>query len=237
VEAGSTRLLFDAGISGKKVKTRMAARGYSPKDVDALFITHEHGDHIRSAGIFQRMFQLPVYMTEATFRANSCDLGRLHDVRYFKSGESVTVKDAVVYSISTPHDATDSVSYVVEFEGRRLGIFTDLGHPFSSLNSLLESVDAAYLESNYDPHMLETGPYPAFLKRRIAGKGGHISNEESATLLQRSLSKKHQWIALAHLSEQNNTPQMALQTHHREVSKSFPFLVASRYEASPPWEV
>ncbi|MCZ6652562.1 MAG: MBL fold metallo-hydrolase [Planctomycetota bacterium] len=157
VEAGDTRLLFDAGVSGKRAKERMAEHGRCPSDADALFVSHEHGDHIRSAGVFHRMFDLPVYVTKPTINANAWNVGQLDDVRHFGAGESICIDGVTVHTIPTPHDAVDTVSFIVEHDGRRLGIFTDLGHPFALLAELLGSVDAAYLESNYDVGMLDEG--------------------------------------------------------------------------------
>jgi phosphoribosyl 1,2-cyclic phosphodiesterase len=233
VEAGDTRLLFDAGISGRRARTRMAEHDRSPDGVDALFISHEHHDHIRSAGIFQRLFGVPLYTTRKTHAAARCDLGRLHDVRYFESGDSVRIDGVTVHTVPTPHDAVDGVVFIVEFEGKRLGIFTDLGHPFDGLVGLLAAVDAAYLESNYDRYMLEMGPYPADLKRRIAGAAGHISNTESAEVVHRALSGRHQWLALSHLSEQNNHPEVAVSTHREINGQMVPYHVSSRYDVSP----
>lgn len=233
VEAGGKRLLFDAGVSGKVLRTRMAEHGRSPDDVDALFISHEHSDHVRCAGVFQRLFDLPIYMTHATHRATRCDLGRLQDVRYFNSGETIEFGPVRVHTVPTPHDAVDTVMFVVEFDGARLAILTDLGHAFKGLVDILEQVDAAYLESNYDPDMLETGPYPPHLKARIAGNGGHVSNVDSAQVVRKVASSRHKWIALSHLSEQNNQPELALATHREIVGATFPFDVSSRYAVSP----
>lgn len=237
VEAGETRLLFDAGVTGKRTIERMAEHGRCPQDADALFISHEHSDHIRYAGVFHRMFDLPIYITSKTFQANSWSLGKLGDVRHFDAGGSVEVGSVVVHTIPTPHDAADTVSFIVEFNGRRLGIFTDLGHPFPLLAELLQSVDAAYLESNYDVEMLESGSYPEQLKSRIKGRGGHLSNDESAELVRRSAHRRLKWIALSHLSAQNNTHAMALETHRTTVGRDLPFHLASRYGVSPVLEV
>ncbi len=231
VEAGDVRLLFDAGISGRQAMLRMAEHGRDIRDVDALIISHDHNDHIRCAGIYQRKFGLPIYVTRRTLEATWSPLGRLGDVRWFRAGDVLRFGDVNVYTIPTPHDAADPVIFVVEHDGRRLGIFTDLGHPFAGLSGLLRSVDAAYVESNYDPHMLDVGPYSPALKARIRGPGGHLSNVESAELLRRSLPAR--WVMLAHLSEQNNQPDLALDTHRRHVARSYPFGVASRYHVSP----
>ncbi len=233
VEAGETRLLFDAGVSGRTLKVRMAEHGRSPYDADALIISHDHSDHVRCAGVFQRMFNLPIYITPATLSAVREDLGRLFDLRYFNAGQSLCIGDVIVHTVSTPHDAADGVVFVVEFDGKRLGIFTDLGHPFAGLCEALEAVDAAYLESNYDVDMLEYGPYPYFLKQRIAGAAGHVSNVESAELVRGAAHRRHQWIALSHLSEQNNHPDLALDTHRAAVGNDFPYDVSSRFAVSP----
>jgi phosphoribosyl 1,2-cyclic phosphodiesterase len=236
VEAGGARLLFDAGISGKMAEGRMRVRGRDIHDIDALIISHDHNDHIRSAGIFQRRFKFPIYMTRRTHEATMCHLGALTDVRYFKSGQSLQFDGVAVHTIRTPHDAADGIGFVVEHNGKRLGILTDLGHPFVALIDLLPTLDAVYLESNYDPHLLEVGPYSPRLKARVRGRHGHLSNPEAAELI-RNAGRNLGWAALAHLSEQNNHPDIALDTHRQHVGNDFPFLVASRYDVSDLLEV
>jgi len=121
---------------------------------------------------------------------------------------------------------------VVEHAGRRLGILTDLGHPFPMLRELLPTLDAVYLESNYDPEMLANGPYPRALQDRIRGDGGHLSNDEAAALLKGCRRHRPRWIALAHLSEHNNDPDLALDTHRRTLGGDYPLTIASRYRVS-----
>ncbi|HOW69633.1 MAG TPA: MBL fold metallo-hydrolase [Phycisphaerae bacterium] len=236
VEAGDVRLLFDAGISGKAAEGRMRVHRRDLGDVDAVLISHDHVDHIRGAGVFQRKYGLPIYMTQATHRATNCGLGPLSDVRYFKAGQRLWFSGVVVHTIPTPHDAADGVAFIVEHEGKRLGIMTDLGHPFPDLVRLLPGLDACYLESNYDPEMLRTGPYPLQLQERIRGLHGHLSNHEAAELIQAARGRLR-WVAIAHLSEHNNKPQLALETHRQYLGKSFPLHVASRHEVSPILEV
>lgn len=231
VEAGDVRLLFDAGISGKLAEGRMRVRGRDIHDVDALLISHDHNDHIRCAGVYQRKFKFPIYMTVATHRGTRCHLGPLTDVRYFTAGKSLKFNGVTVHTIPTPHDATDGVGFVVEHDGKRLGILTDLGHPFPRLRSVLKTLDAAYLESNYDPHMLDAGPYPPEIKARVRGKAGHLSNAEAAKLIHAN-SGKLKWAAIAHLSEQNNHPDVAFDTHCNVLGHDFPLYLASRYDVS-----
>lgn len=236
VEAGGVRLLFDAGISGRLAQARMAQHGCDIREVDALIISHDHADHIRCAGVYQRKFNLPIYMTQTTHRAVSHYLGAVSDVRYFLSGETLAFNGVSVHSFRTPHDAKDGVVFIVEFEGRRLGIFTDLGHSFPGLRELLESVDAAYLETNYDPEMLEAGPYPWHLKHRIRGPGGHLSNPESAELL-RNCRRRPKWIAVAHLSGENNHPDLAVETQRSAIGRTYPVHLAGRDGVSDVLEV
>jgi len=237
VEADGVRLLFDAGISGRSAAQRMAKHGRNIREVDALIVSHDHSDHVRCVGVYQRLFGLPIYMTRTTHRAIWYDLGPLRDVRYFRSGDSLQFGRVTVHTLRTPHDAADGVVFVVECDGRRLGILTDLGHPFERLGGLLRELDAAYLESNYDPQMLEEGPYPPYLKARITGLGGHLSNDESADLVKGCGRCRPKWIALAHLSEQNNEPELALETHRSRVGNGYPLHLAGREGVSPVFEV
>jgi len=237
VEAAGHRLLFDAGISGSCAERRMAAHGREIRDVDALIVSHDHVDHIRSVGIFQRKFGMPIYMTRPTQRATWCSLGRLDDVRHFASGEALSFGSVVVHTVRTAHDAADGVAFVVECEGRRLAILTDLGHPFAGLADLLGSVDAAYLECNYDRELLENGRYPAHLKARIRGAGGHLSNDESHELVRSCGRRRPAWIAVAHLSQDNNRPELAVDAVRYAVGRSYPVYHAPRYGSSEMFEV
>lgn len=232
VEADGVRLLFDAGITGAMAERRMAVHGRDVRDVDALIISHDHADHVRCAGVYQRKYGLPVYMTRTTRAATWCNLGKLSDVRYFRSGDTLTFGDVAVHTSRTAHDAADGVAFVVECAGKRLGILTDLGHPFQGLLNILESVDGAYLESNYDAHMLETGTYPPQLKARIRGDRGHLSNDESAQLVRACRRRKPRWVAVAHLSLDNNRPELAVAAHHAAVGRDYPVHHAPRYECS-----
>lgn len=236
VEANGTRLLFDAGITGIQARTRMAQHGRDIRSVDAVILSHRHGDHTRCAGVYHRMFKLPLWTTAATHHAIKPFVGQLRDVQYFHPGDALQFDGVTVHTIPTPHDAAESVAFVIECEGKRLGLFTDLGHPFSKLAGALSDVHAAYLESNYDPVMLAQGGYPPELKARIRGLGGHISNDEAALLLRHCL-RSPKWVALAHLSEHNNHPDLALEIHRRELGNDYPLTVASRYRVSPVLEL
>ncbi len=235
VETCGKKLLFDAGISGVQAKERLAAHGRDIRAVDAVIISHDHSDHIRHAGVFQRKYGLPVYVTAATLAAASarCALGKMKDVRLFRSSDKLAFGDVHVHAIPTPHDGVDGSAFVIEGAQKRLGILTDLGHVFKDLVHIVSSLDAVFLESNYDPEMLAQGPYPAYLKQRIKGPHGHISNIEAAeVLLRASAGNRLQWACLAHLSEQNNHPDVALRTHRAVMAEKLTLYVADRYQAS-----
>ncbi|MDG1875235.1 MAG: MBL fold metallo-hydrolase [Mariniblastus sp.] len=239
VETGSVRLLFDAGISGKQAEERLARHGRDIRDVDALFISHDHSDHTKSLGIFQRKFGMPVYITPRTLKAvnRHQKIGKLDRVRLFSAGSSQAFGDVTVHSVPTPHDAVDGIAFIVEDRQHRVGILTDLGHAFDGLKDVLRSLDAVVIESNYDDQMLETGPYPEHLKQRIKGDGGHLSNEDAAILLKQCGGERLKWACLCHLSEENNQPERARATHQRILGDDFPIHVASRYDVSEIFEL
>ena len=237
VEAGDKKLLFDAGIAGIHAERRLASHSRDVRDVDALIISHDHGDHARCLGVYQRKFDLPVCITKATLTAaKRHSLGELREVRFFRSGGKIQFGDVTVETLRTPHDSADAVSFVIDDGDSRLGILTDLGHVFEALPDVVASLDAVLIESNYDPQRLEHGPYPRVLKDRINGPAGHLANEEAADLLDEAGSGLR-WACLGHLSEANNTPELAIGAHQAVLGERLPLHLAGRYEASDVLEV
>ena len=234
LETGGVRLLFDAGISGRQAELRLARHGKDIRDVDALIISHDHRDHTCGMGVFHRKFGLPVYVTRRTFHTVSrrMKLGSIDDVRHFDAGETLWFDSVCVETMPTPHDAADGVVFVIDDSTHRFGILTDLGHVFDELLRAVASLDAVLVESNYDPDMLADGPYPSFLKERIRGPRGHLSNVEAANLLKHAQADRIQWACLAHLSDQNNDPEIALKTHHQILGAGFPLKCADRQASS-----
>jgi phosphoribosyl 1,2-cyclic phosphodiesterase len=235
IEAGGVRLLIDAGITGVQAQERLAAHGRDIRAVDAVIISHDHGDHIRHAGVYQRKFGIPIYVTPATLAAATtrCNLGKLTDVRTFRACDKIRFGEVLVHAIPTPHDGVDGSVFVIEAGKKRIGVLTDLGHVFKDLSRIVSSLDAVFLESNYDPDMLAAGPYPAYLKQRIRGPHGHISNIEAAELLRRACEEQRlQWACLSHLSEENNHPDVALKTHREVISGNVVLHVADRYQST-----
>ncbi|HYA31692.1 MAG TPA: MBL fold metallo-hydrolase [Thermodesulfovibrionales bacterium] len=233
VEANGKRLLFDAGICGIKAEQRLAAYGKEIRDVDALIISHDHADHICYAGVYQRKYGIPIYVSAATLEAalSRRKLGELRDLRYFRNGDRITFGRVSVQTIPTRHDGADGAAFVISSGRERIGILTDLGHVFKGLGEVVSTLDGVFIESNYDPDMLAQGPYPAFLKKRIQGPGGHLSNIEAAELLG-TYGVRLKWACLAHLSEQNNHPALALRTHRSITRRRYVLHVASRCSAT-----
>ena len=234
VESGDVALLFDAGISGKQAADRLAQHGRDIRNVDALFISHDHSDHTRAVGVFQRKFGLPVYITRRTLLAvqRYQNVGKMERIRLFTAGSSQSFGHVTVHTIPTPHDSVDGVAFVIEDAQHRVGILTDLGHAFAGLKDVLQSLDGVVIESNYDNEMLDNGPYPEHLKRRIKGDGGHLSNLDSAMLLKEHCNGRLKWACLCHLSEENNQPELARQTHLQILGETIPIHVAWRDRVS-----
>jgi phosphoribosyl 1,2-cyclic phosphodiesterase len=228
-------LLVDAGISGSQVAQRLAMHDVEAESLDALLISHDHSDHTRCMGIYQRKFGVPIYVTRPTYTAarRRNRLGMVDDLRFFESGAALQFDSVTVETLRTPHDGVDGVAFVIDDGQRRLGVLTDLGHVFPGLDATVNSLDAVLLESNYDPDMLDRGPYTESLKRRIRGPGGHLSNVEAAVLLNGAARGRLRWACLAHLSEHNNCPQIALETHRKIIGEERLHLhVADRYQAT-----
>ncbi len=237
VEADGVRLLFDAGLAGRESSVRLARYGVDIRSVDALIVSHEHGDHVRCAGILNRMYGIPIYGTRATLSLAGDRIGATQRPHVFRAGATLDFGGVRLETVPTPHDGADGVAFVVATRTKRLGILTDLGHVFDGLEEVVASLDAVFIESNYDERMLENGPYSEHLKDRIRGPGGHVSNDESAELMLVSAGRRLQWACLAHLSEVNNDPSVALRTHRKVWANGFPLSVASRYDATGPYEV
>lgn len=233
VEAGGKRLLFDAGICGSQTEGRLAYHGRDIRQVDAVLISHDHWDHIRYAGVYQRKYKLPVFMTPQTLEAalTKTQLGRMDHVHLFFSGGMIRFGPVTVETIPTMHDGADGSGFIISYRKKQLGILTDLGHAFADLEAVISSLDAVFIESNYDPGMLEHGPYPASVKKRIKGPRGHLSNIESADLIN-THGRKLKWACLSHLSANNNTPHIALRTHRKKLNSQIKLYTASRHRVS-----
>ena len=233
VESGDVRLLFDAGLTGLQTRQRLESFGVDIETIQAVIVSHAHSDHVYYAGVLQRQFHLPIWMTSGTFKKMQ-ETGRLGNVRephLFNGGDTLQFGLINVETIPTTHDAPEGVCFVVDNGAVRLGIMTDLGSRFLGLKEIIATLDGVFLESNYDPDMLKNGIYSDDLKQRIQSDYGHLSNEDAAELLLKS-GKRLRWACLGHLSDKNNCPSVALETHQKILGTTFPLHIASRYEVS-----
>jgi phosphoribosyl 1,2-cyclic phosphodiesterase len=201
-------LLVDAGLSAKELVRRMGVVGVDPQRLRAIVVTHDHSDHIRGARVLAKRLDLPVYGTGATL--DSSDLPAVDRKNTIAPGTPFDVAGFSVVPFSLPHDAADPVGYVVQGFGARIGVATDLGCVNSLVRERLTGCDMLLLEFNYDDRMLKEGPYPWFLKQRIQGRLGHLSNSHSARFLSEIIHSDMQHVILGHLSEVNNCPDKAM---------------------------
>ena len=207
VDVGDTRVLLDCGFSVKATVERLGRLGIAAESIDAVLLTHEHSDHLGSAARFAARFGLPVYLTYGTQQALSdC----WPNCRLIDSHQTFAIGSLEVQAFPVPHDAREPVQYVFSDGRRRLGVLTDCGTVTAHVLSMLDACDALVLECNHDPRLLAASSYPAMLKRRISGNFGHLGNGQAAELLTRIETSRLQHIVAAHLSEQNNRPELAV---------------------------
>ncbi|MBI2124492.1 MBL fold metallo-hydrolase [Candidatus Pacearchaeota archaeon] len=208
VSEGKSSVLIDAGISCRQIAERLSMINKSPEDIGAIFITHEHSDHVRGADVFARAFNVPLFATEKTIQ--SCFLCSDEEkINKIKNNEAVNIGKLKIEAFSKPHKASDPVFFRIE-GSKKLSIITDLGYPCKNAQDAVSDSDFVCLESNHDIGMLENGPYPYYLKKWIKSDSGHLSNRQSSLFVLEKTKRKLKNIMLSHLSEINNTPRIAL---------------------------
>lgn len=249
VGSDATHLLIDAGISGKRTEAGLEELGISGRDLDGIFITHEHADHISGLKVLARKYEIPLYATRGTIDAiKKMKSGGEIDYDLWvevKEDQRLTLKDLTVYPLRISHDAAQPVAYRIGYGNRRVAVCTDLGEYNDYTVECLKGLDAILLEANHDVNMLQVGPYPYPLKQRILGKRGHLSNENSGRLLSRILHDGMKYISLGHLSQENNLPELAYEAVRMEITlgdnpyraEDFQIQVARRSEISPVMEI
>lgn len=212
VSDGSTHLLIDAGISAKRIAGSLRDLGLTPQDLSAVLITHEHSDHIAGLRVLSQKAGAPIYATGPTCRAlrrqNSCNIIP-ELLQEQEAGHAIQVGTLRVESFPTPHDAAGSVGYAVSGGGARLVFCTDLGHVAPDVLRAVEGCGLLLCEANHDEGWLKSGPYPYYLKRRILGELGHLSNEAGGALALHAVRHGARQVILGHLSQQNDTPGRA----------------------------
>jgi phosphoribosyl 1,2-cyclic phosphodiesterase len=216
IQAGDTQLLLDCGFGLRETEQRLQRLGTSARELTAIVVTHEHGDHIGGVPPLARRYQLPVYLSFGTRQAVSGGRQSLEalDCREVRPERAFRVGALDVLPVPVPHDAREPLQFLFSAHGRCAGVLTDLGSLTPHVVEAYAECDSLVLECNHDPGMLAKGPYPPSLKRRVGGHLGHLSNGQAAALLEQINLDRLQHLVLSHLSEQNNTPQRALQAVH-----------------------
>ncbi len=211
VGCGNTHILVDAGLSGTRITNELAKIGLHPSQLSAILVTHEHSDHAQGVGVLSRKYRLPVYATEGTWDGMQGKIGNIDSCfRCMVEPEQDFYLDGMnIMPFSTPHDANQSVGYAFECGGARFAIATDLGCIKKGWMNHVRGAHAVLLESNYDPDMLQAGPYPYDLKRRILSSRGHLCNDDAGSCALELVRSGTRHIVLGHLSKENNFPELA----------------------------
>ena len=213
-------ILIDAGLSGKQIVERLNSVGADPGRLRGILVSHAHTDHIRGVGVLSRKFKLPVFINGKTLQVAKNTLGKLHQIETFNTGRAFDYAGFTIHPFSVPHDCADPVGFRISNGTGKVGLATDLGVVTGLVRNLLTGLNAVVLESNHDPAMLRDGPYPWELKQRVRSRLGHLSNEQSAELLESIVNSDLKAVILAHMSETNNTQELA-ESCARQCLKAF----------------
>lgn len=220
----TTGLLVDTGISKKRIEQGLLEIAVDPEGLQGILITHEHSDHIQGLGVMSRKYHLPIFGTKGTIEAIKAtrSLGQIEESLYhvINKDETFAVGDMEIHAISTSHDAADPVAYQFQCDGKRGAVITDLGTYDEHIIDSLQQLDLLLLEANHDVRMLQVGSYPYYLKQRILGNRGHLSNDSSAQLLCELIHGKMKHVLLGHLSKENNMEELAYETVRQEVEQA-----------------
>jgi len=211
IDSGHTRLLVDCGFAARELEQRASQIAFDLNSLDAILVTHEHGDHIRGVGAVARRYGIAVYATRGSLRSGKC--GNLPDFNCFSPhSDQFVIGDITIKPVPVPHDAAEPCQYIFSAQDKTLGLLTDLGCITPYIIESYQDLDMLLLECNHDSQMLAEGPYPPKLQARVGGNHGHLNNHQAMTLLENISTDKLQHLLLGHLSEKNNHPDRVLQT-------------------------
>ncbi len=241
VRTGETAVLLDSGVSAKTIFAALDQLGMDRNELRAVLVSHEHSDHTRGIGVLARKLKIPIFINEGTLCQCAHRIGNLPGgVQYFETGRSFSIRDLVIHPFASSHDAADSCNFTFMREGdsdeRKLGVATDLGFPTVLAVNRLKHCTTLVLESNHDMHMLMEGPYDWALKQRIKSINGHLSNDQAVGVLSQVMHHGLQNLILAHLSEINNDPALALQTmqdYLQTIRSEIRLFVAGQHQHTP----
>jgi phosphoribosyl 1,2-cyclic phosphodiesterase len=228
-------VLIDAGISCRETEKRMKRLGLSMDTVKAIFISHEHGDHIAGVSVLAKKYQLPVYITPPTLNGGRIALDKSL-VKSFIAHKAISIGSLSITAFPKFHDASDPHSFIISSGEINVGVFTDLGIACEQLVNYFQKCHAAFLESNYDADMLEKGSYPYHLKNRIRGGEGHLSNEQALQLFLEHRPSFMSHLLLSHLSKNNNDPKLVEELFNRQAGNT-KIVVASRYNETEVYHI
>jgi len=232
---GNEAVLIDAGISCRETETRMKRLGLSMSTVKALFVSHEHADHITGIPVLTKKYQIPVYITTPTLKSSRIKIEKklLHS---FTANETISIGGLLVKAFPKFHDASDPHSFMVSDNEVNIGIFTDIGIACKQLIRHFKKCHAAFLEANYCDDMLANGNYPYFLKQRISSDIGHLSNKQALELFVKHRSPRLSHLMLSHLSKNNNNPTLVNRLFNEQAGNT-KIIVASRYKETPVYHI
>jgi len=234
VETRHARVLIDCGFAAREIERRLELLAVEPASLDAILITHEHGDHVRGLGVLARRYRLPVWMSYGTRSGTNCgELPQLHLI-HGDSGE-LRVGDLQITPFTVPHDAREPCQYVFRSGRSKLGLLTDTGHITPHVLAHLQDCDGLILEFNHDPEMLANGPYPPRLQARVGGRHGHLNNRQSVELLSCLQRSRLQHLVAAHLSEKNNSETRVKTTLNQHFPECVPRLSFAAQAAPGGW--
>jgi phosphoribosyl 1,2-cyclic phosphodiesterase len=228
-------VLVDAGLSCRETEKRMKLSGLSMSTVKALFVSHEHSDHITGIPALSKKYQLPVYITSATFKNAKIPVEPVL-IKNFKADLTITIGNLLITPFSKSHDADDPHSFMISSNNINIGVITDIGYACKQVIKYFKQCDVAFLEANYCADMLEKGNYPYHLKKRISSKRGHLSNDQALDLFNQYRSDKLSLLILSHLSKNNNSPQLVEKIFGTHAGNTR-IIIASRYKATEVFKI
>ncbi|WP_396589189.1 MBL fold metallo-hydrolase [Bermanella sp. R86510] len=208
VRSDSTCILIDSGFTVREIENRLAQKGLTALDLSAILITHEHSDHIKGVGPLARKYRVPVYCSHGTAQYHG--LGEIPSLRVIDSHDDFVIGDMTITPVVVPHDAKEPTQFIVSQGAKKLGVLTDLGSLTPHIIDAYHGCHGLLIETNHDVHMLKVGPYPAKLKQRVAGNLGHLNNQQAGWFLSQIESSCLQHVVATHISEQNNSVELAL---------------------------
>ncbi|RKD32103.1 MBL fold metallo-hydrolase [Thermohalobacter berrensis] len=214
IETEKIRILIDGGLSGKKIENGLESIGVEPNTIDYILVTHEHKDHTKGVGVLSRRYNIPIYANESTWKGMMNGIGNIKDenILTFKTDKDFELRDLGIFPFRVSHDANEPVGFCFCYKKEKISLLTDTGYVSENIKKCIKNSSLIMLESNHDKEMLKMGKYPWFLKKRILSEIGHLSNEDAGEIIADIVSGRGEKVLLAHLSKENNFPELAYQT-------------------------